>query len=143
MPGYLPPAKRGEYTEYLREGDECTGQSQFNVAAIIGLEPRRTSRLLLGPPSGSRGSSYTRTGASPCLISDSKKSIPSSAGVFGVLVIVGDEPADEAGEMCLFFWIVMVGWGNALATLEAADLTFAAITRGWQWREDDGEMKET
>lgn len=44
-------------------------------------------------------------GASPCLIADSKKSIPSSAGVLGVLVIVGDELADVAGEMRLSFWM--------------------------------------
>ena len=68
-------------------------------------------------------------GASPCLIADSKKSIPSSAGVLGVLAIVGDEPADVAGEMRLSFWMVvtMVGWAKALATLEVADLNFAAI----------------
>jgi len=71
----------------------------------------QTSRLLLGPPSGSNGSSYTRMGASLCLIADSKKSIPSSAGVLGVLEIVGDEPADVAGEVRLSFWIAvtMVG----------------------------------
>jgi hypothetical protein len=77
--------------------------------ALLGLERKRTSRLLLGPPSGSRGSSYTRMGASPYLIADSKKSIPSSAGVFGVLAMVGDEPADEVGVICLFLWVFMVG----------------------------------
>ena len=79
-----------------------------NVAVTV-LESRQTSRLFPGPPSGSNGSSYTRTGGSPCLIADSKKSIPSSAGVLGVLVIVGDEPADEAGEIRLLFWVTMVG----------------------------------
>jgi hypothetical protein len=66
-------------------------------------------------------------GASPCLIADSKKSIPSSAGVLGVLASVGDEPADVAGEMRLSFWMAvsMVGWAKALETLEVADLIFA------------------
>lgn len=73
------------------------------AAALRGLEQILTSLLLLGPPSGSSGNSYTRTGASPCLIADSKKSTPSSAGVFGVLEIVGDDPADDGGEACLFF----------------------------------------
>ena len=115
-----------------------------NVAVtILGLESRRTSRLLLGPPSGSNGSSYTRMGASPCLIADSKKSIPSSAGVLGVLVIVGDEPADESGEMRLFFCVTMVGWLKALATLDEADLIFAvAIPWGGNGQEDEGEKKE-
>jgi hypothetical protein len=65
-------------------------------------------------------------GGSPCFIADSKKSIPSSAGVLGLLENVGDEPADEAGEMCLSFWMIMVGRVKALATLEVADLIFAA-----------------
>jgi len=75
------------------------------------IQRRRTSRLLLGPPSASSGSSYTRMGASPCLIADSKKSIPSSAGVLGVLALVGDEPADGAGEgrSLLLVWMTMVG----------------------------------
>ena len=79
------------------------------AVTILVLKPRRTSRLFPGPPSGSNGSSYTQMGASPCLIADSKKSIPSSAGVLGVLVIVGDEPADEAGDIRLFLWVTMVG----------------------------------
>lgn len=42
-----------------------------------------TALSLLGPPSGSSWSSYTRIGSSPCLRPPSKKSMPSSAGVFG------------------------------------------------------------
>lgn len=82
---------------------------------------------MLGPPSGSSGSSYTRTGASPCFIDDSKKSIPSSAGVLGVFAIVGDEPADEEGGVCLFLGIVKVGWGSGMTNF---DLVFAAVISG-------------
>ena len=82
---------------------------------------------MLGPPSGSNGSSYTRTGASPCFIDDSKKSIPSSAGVFA---IVGDDPADEEG----FLGIVKVGWGSGMTNF---DLFFAAVISG-----DDGNSGE-
>lgn len=78
---------------------------------------------MLGPPSGSSGSSYTRTGASPCFIDDSKKSIPSSAGVFA---IVGDEPAEEGG-VCSFLGIVKVGWGSGVTNF---DLIFAAVISG-------------
>jgi hypothetical protein len=61
--------------------------------------------------------------------------MPSSAGVFGVLAMVGDEPADEAGITC---WVFIVGCGNALATLEVADLIFAAaILRGGDGGEDE------
>ena len=78
-------------------------------------------------------------GASPCLIADSKKSIPSSAGVFGVLVLVGDEPADEPGVTCLLLWVFMVGRRNELATLEVADLIFGVAIPG---DGDGGEDKE-
>ena len=81
---------------------------------------------MLGPPSGSNGNSYTRTGASPCFIDDSKKSIPSSAGVLGVFAIVGDEPAEEWG-VCSFLGIVKVGWGSGVTNF---DLIFAAVISG-------------
>jgi hypothetical protein len=96
-------------------GISAGGRRIYYIKSVNGggtdtrLERRRTSRLLLGPPSGSNGSSYTRMGASPCRIADSKKSTPSSAGVLGVFAIVGDEPADEGGDACLFLWMIRVG----------------------------------
>lgn len=97
------------------------------------------SRLLLGPPSGSKGSSYTRIGASPCFIDDSKKSIPSSAGVLGVFAIVGDEPADEEGGVCLLLGIVKVGWGSGVTNF---DLIFTVVIldggNGGDERVEDG-----
>jgi hypothetical protein len=83
---------------------------------------------LLGPPSGSNGSSYTLTGASPCFIDDSKKSIPSSAGVFGVFAIVGDAPADEEGGEWLLLGMVKVGWWPPGVT--NFDFIFAAAISG-------------
>lgn len=82
---------------------------------------------MLGPPSGSNGSSYTLTGASPYFIDDSKKSIPSSAGVLGVFAIVGDEPADEEGGECLFLGMVTVGWPCGVTNF---DFIFAAVISG-------------
>jgi len=65
------------------------------------------------------------------LIDDSKKSIPSSAGVLGVFAIVGDEPVDEEGDVCLFLGIFKVGWGRGVTNF---DLIFTAAISGRKWR---------
>ena len=55
--------------------------------------------------------------------------------------MVGDEPADEAGIAC---WVFIVGRGNALATLEVADLIFAAaiLEGGYGGEDGEGEGEE-
>jgi hypothetical protein len=62
---------------------------------------KRTSLSLPGPPSASRGSSQTLIGASPCLISDSKKAMPSSAGVRAVVGGEEAEPEDLPNGMAM------------------------------------------
>lgn len=69
------------------------------------------------------------------MIDDSKKSIPSSAGVLGVFAIVGDEPADEEGGECWFPGMVKVGWPCGVTNF---DFIFAADISGGRKGDDGG-----
>lgn len=66
-------------TELSNDDDD-----EKNIEKLVEL----TDLSLLGPPSGSNFNSYTWIGV-PFLATDSKNSIPSSAGVLGVLGVFG------------------------------------------------------
>jgi len=103
----------------------------------------RTSLFLLGPPSASKGNSYTLIGASPSCSSDSKKETPSSAGVLGVLAEVGDSPLEFPELDTIDFGIEMLpGWAREFFPAVKAEWSLPPVVIVTDMRRERGNQED-
>ena len=102
-----------------------------------------TSLFLPGPPSASKGNSYTLIGVSPSSSSDSKKATPSSAGVLGVLAVVGDSPLEFPELDTIDFGIEMLpGWARVFFPAVKAEWTLLPVVIATDMRREKGNRED-